>query len=201
MTERIKVQIIDYELDGYILRLDEVLDKTRAAFGTIGPRGMTNAQRQLAAMNLMFGSLDAEQMELVKDPSRLPSINRELRILLGHIPGMRELMRQYFNIKRLERGVTAASVLQGYLAIVVALILTVQTLQARDKKREQELEFLKTTFGDYFTDSDELNVFSLLNRLTELEATIEWVKGWIDIFISKEDIDPLEGMADPPWGD
>jgi len=81
----------------------------------------------------------------------LPSINRELRVMLGQLPGMRNVVQLYFLVRRQERAyriATDASIkpelgmmplLLGTLANV--LILWGQVKIALDRLKRQEDEF------------------------------------------------------------
>lgn len=78
----------------------------------------------------------------------LPGINRELRLILGQIPGMREAMRSYFALKRLERGKaylrlgeTLPALLTG-IATAVLLVREAQRIYLRIKQNEKDYERL-----------------------------------------------------------
>jgi hypothetical protein len=113
MTEEsILITVDDSQLDAALLKLD--LLGTKAA-GIIGAGGRGGKK------------LD----------TKLPGINRELRLILGQIPGLREAMMYYFRIKRLERGMAVGGT-QFYLTIIATAILLIRELQQHQRRVERQ---------------------------------------------------------------
>jgi len=78
----------------------------------------------------------------------LPGINRELRLILGQIPGMREAMRAYFALKRIERGAAYLAIgekVPAMLTAIATLIILVNYImdwQKNMERRQKELEMV-----------------------------------------------------------
>ena len=190
MTERIKIEVDDTELDAFVMKLNLVLQDVSAAFGTTNvSTGLTKAQRDMQTMALLTTGLfsDKQVKEILGDGGRrLPTLNREVRLFLNQIPGMNQWVRQYFNIVRLERG-AAVGGMQLNLALVASLILAVQWIRMRQERMRRELDIIRTTFGDYFLDSADLETFTLANRLTALEKFTEAIYGWFSAYVWEKD--------------
>ena len=117
MTEEpIIIEIDDSQLDVALMKLDLLGTKASAIIGTEG-RGGTK--------------LDIA----------LPGINRELRLILGQVPGLRNIMRYYFAIKRLERGkayLKIGETLPALLTVVATAIIVLRELQQYQRRIERE---------------------------------------------------------------
>ena len=72
--------------------------------------------------------------------SSLPSINRELRLILGQAPGMRNLIQMLFRAKRLERGLLLKKLGEGstqlYLTLIATAIVLIRTIQRHERRVE-----------------------------------------------------------------
>ena len=110
--ERIMIEIDDSQLDAALLKLDLLGTKASGIIGAGGRGGK-------------------------KLDTKLPGINRELRLILGQIPGLREAMMYYFRIKRLERGLAVGGT-QFYLTIIATAILLIRELQQHQRRIERE---------------------------------------------------------------
>lgn len=69
--------------------------------------------------------------------TKLPGINRELRLILGQLPGMREVMQYYFRVKRLERGTLLGGV-NLYLTLIATTIILLRQMQRYRQQIERE---------------------------------------------------------------
>jgi len=67
----------------------------------------------------------------------LPGINRELRLILGQLPGMRQIMQYYFRVKRLERGMLLGGT-QFYLTLIATTIVLLRQMQLYRRQIERE---------------------------------------------------------------
>lgn len=126
MTERIIIEIDDHQLDLVLQKLDAV--------GTISNRLLGGGT----------GGGGKQPLGRV-----LPGINRELRVLLGQIPGMRNAMQGYFMLTRGERayrkfispdytrmeGLTAVA-----LTTAASMIILIQRVQQVIKQMKDEEE-------------------------------------------------------------
>ncbi len=111
--ERIIVEIDDSQLDAALMKLDLLGSKASEALG--GGTGGGAA----------------------KLGTTLPGINRELRLILGQMPGLRQAMRYYFRIKRLERGVALGGT-QFYLTIIATAIVLIRQIQQQQQRNERQ---------------------------------------------------------------
>jgi len=107
--ERIIVTIDDSQLQAYRTTLNLVAVKTVRTFGGKAP-------------------------DLAK---RLPRLNRELRIILGRLPGMRQLLSLYTRAERMERGLILGG-FEMYLAAITTLLVLIRQWQMHQKRIEQE---------------------------------------------------------------
>lgn len=121
MTEEpIIIEIDDSQLDVALMKLDLLGTKASEALG--GGTGGRAAK---------LGTV-------------LPGINRELRLILGQMPGLRQAMQYYFRIKRLERGMAVGGT-QFYLTIVATAIVLIRQLQQHQQRvdrQKMDLEML-----------------------------------------------------------
>ena len=136
MTEEpIIIEIDDSQLDVALMKLDLLGTK---ASGIIGGGGRGGQKLDTA----------------------LPGINRELRLILGRIPGMREAMQYYFRLKRLERGMALGGA-QFYLTIIataLVLIKELQEQQRRTERRKVELEMMIRKYRGWTQEEFERNM-------------------------------------------
>ena len=72
----------------------------------------------------------------------LPTINRELRLIAGQVPGLREAIAYWYRIRRLQRGVVVggASFYLTLIATAIVLLKKVQQYQRDIERREREYE-------------------------------------------------------------
>jgi len=126
MTEEpIIIVIDDSQLDAAIMKLDVLGSKASDIIGGGGRGG--------------------KKLNTV-----LPGINRELRLILGQVPGMRDAMRYYFALKRLERAkahmdLGLGAIMPAYLAIwatAIILIREILRLQRKTEQQKKELEMM-----------------------------------------------------------
>jgi hypothetical protein len=106
MAEEIIISIDDSELDMALLKLDLLAG---------------------AADKVISGGGRGKKLDLV-----LPGINRELRLILGQVPGMRDAMRAYFALKRVERGKAYLRLGETFPALLTAIataVLLIRSLQ------------------------------------------------------------------------
>jgi len=131
MSDRI---YIDIDLTA----LDAALDRLRDSMG-MGTRGAVTEGGVLQGQTTLGGlpmsiamkenmhNVISRRVDVLYDSKIFPSINRDVRLLLGQIPGARELMRGSFIGRRLERGIGVGGPAQ-YLAMGATLVLIMQML-------------------------------------------------------------------------
>jgi len=134
MTERIVIEIDDSQLDSVLGRLETVSTVAKATTGS------TNLAQSL------------------------PTINRNMRVILGQLPGMREVMQAYFRLRW-----ELQEYSEGGLAGMGFLLSTIATIIILKKELEQFLKRLKR-------DRDEFERFVMKSRrLTKEEFDRERV--------------------------
>jgi len=104
-------------------------------------------------MRLQLLAMTGEQVTGSRDLSTsLPGVNRNMRIILGQIPGMRQAIQYYFRLRWLERGVKDVERIGGIsgygnLALIIlatTIILFEQAMRImRDVERTQKEYELK----------------------------------------------------------
>jgi len=110
-ADTIKVIIDDTDLDKAIMKVQQVVALTNEATNT-GLGGRAGAKG-------------------------LPGINRELRLILGQVPGMREAIQVYFRLSRMVRGYEAGNI-NLLLTVVATTILVLKQIQERQKRIERQ---------------------------------------------------------------
>jgi hypothetical protein len=112
MSEEIIISIDDSQLDAALIKMDLLGQMATKAVG----RGR---------------SLDYT----------LPTINRELRVILGRLPGMREAIQLLFRARRLERGLLLRAAGEGsmslYLTLIATALVLIQQIQMHQKRLER----------------------------------------------------------------
>ncbi len=110
--DTIIIQIDDSQLDAVLIKMDLVGKTARKTFGRADPL-----------------------------KSSLPTINREMRVILGRIPGMREAIQLLFRAKRLERGLLLRALGEGsaqlYLTLIATAVVLIQQIQAHQRRLEK----------------------------------------------------------------
>lgn len=101
----------------------------------------------------------------------LPGINREARVILGRVPGMRNALMYYFRLRRMERGIAlipTAGRLQFYLTIIATAIIVAQQImryfESIKREREQYQSYLMRERG--WTRTELKNNYSQIHNYT-----------------------------------
>ena len=123
-VEPIIIEIDDTQLDVALIKLDLLGAKTAGLFGGGGKGG----SKRLTSVLL--------------------TVNRELRLILGRVGGMRQVMQTLFALRRLERGKHYLKLGDTFPALLTAvataaiLITTLQQHMQRVKKNQDDYERL-----------------------------------------------------------
>lgn len=97
-----------------------------------------DSQLDVALIKLdLLGQMGRKTVGRRRIDTALPGINRELRLILGQLPGMREVMQYYFRVKRLERGMLVGGV-QLYLTLIATTIVLLRQMQLQSRQIERE---------------------------------------------------------------
>lgn len=163
--DTIKVPVDTTELDIAIAKAKQLIAIGTTITGTRDlPRGTKKLWRDWTAFLALQERAESKIPNILRKfgETDLPGINRELRLILGQIPGVRTLISDYFRLKRIQRSVGIATeeakvlrdVLthpQFILTMVATLILMMKAVatymeRAKREKREYE-EFLRREKG------------------------------------------------------
>lgn len=137
----IKVEIDDTEIDIAIAKLQMAMSLSKQTFDTPKiTKGMEDLKFTLIPVTSELGKIRYRLGQIgAKD---IPSINRELRILIGQLPMGRETMSVWFRLRRVILGLAAMDI-QLALTVVATLVLIIKAIAERQKRierRQQEYE-------------------------------------------------------------
>ena len=110
-SDTIKVTIDDSELDAALAKIQQIVALSEEATATAGAAG--------------------------GGARGLPGINREVRLLLSQIPGMREAQQVYFALSRMVRGFSKGGVFL-YLSLLATAVLIFRQVMDILKKNEKD---------------------------------------------------------------
>jgi hypothetical protein len=134
--DRIIVDVDDTEIDIAIAKLKQAI--TLAA--TTGTRDLDVATRDLSDFASFWVMTERELLATGAETGfsvhDLPAINREMRIIIGQIPGMREAMRVYFMARRVMRGIEVGDV-QLTLSLIATAVLLIKWNDTRIRNLER----------------------------------------------------------------
>ena len=135
--DSIKVEIDDTELDAHLAKLQMAMSLSSQAFGTKDVlKGAKSSKQEIKELR---EGLDIATM---LNEQNLPGINRELRLILGQLPGARQAIQAYFRLKRLVRGFDIGG-WQMYVTLIATAIIILKAVMEHQKKierRQQEYE-------------------------------------------------------------
>lgn len=165
MTERIIIEIDDTQLDEAMAKLNTAILSYQT---TIGARDTTSTRKQMSAfadfMRLSSQEIAGTEQSLLEafGTADLPAINRELRLVTGQIPGVRNVISAYFRLKRIQRSVGVAieadpalravllhpDMVLTILATAILITRALWDIYTRNKQREREYaEFVRREKG------------------------------------------------------
>lgn len=153
MTVNIRADVDDAEIDMAIAKLKQAvtLQAQLAGGAFTGARGSRKIKQDMKGFGDFMREVDAMDASLLDrfGTTDLPGINRELRLIVGQVPGMRQVMQYYFRLKRLQRGVGKLTELNTMLPLALSLIATAiilfqeaQRWNERIERREKEYEMM-----------------------------------------------------------
>jgi len=163
--DTIKIVVDDVELDRAIAKARTLIQVSSQSLGTRDiKKGVTGISGDFSDVLRLAEETESQVPDILRKfgETDLPGINRELRLILGQVPGMRNLIQQYFRLKRIQRSVGAATeeaqmlrdVLtnpQFVLTMVATLIVVTKTIITHFERLKQERveyeEFLRRERG------------------------------------------------------
>ena len=153
--DTIRVEIDDAEVDAVIAKLKQVLALTDT---TLGRRDLPSAIRVTNRELRLMGDLTEQTREIPRlldemGMADLPSINREMRLIAGQVPGMNMLMATWFRIRRIQlsiaKGTAEAESLREFLLhpqvvltiLATAILLIRMVLQHQERIRRERRDY------------------------------------------------------------
>jgi len=142
--DRIIVEVDDVQIDMAIAKLQMATTLAQMSLGDLNvTRGAKKAKEKTDELVFTLRPV-TDEMERLRyrlaqlGLHNLPSLNREARVILGTIPGMRDAMRSYFAAKR-EYSAIGVAITEGaivgmpglIIATITTLILLVRGLERR----------------------------------------------------------------------
>ena len=120
----------------------------------------------IATMRPVTGELEKIQHQL--GTTDLPNINRNLRIILSRIPGMRTALRLYTRLEQTQLGIARGGI-HPYMAVLTTLLILYREISMMMKKierRDQEYEMLVRRYRGFSHDEYEAEMerWKLYNR-------------------------------------
>jgi len=152
---QIIVDVDDTAVDIAIAKLKMAVSISQKTFGTPQiTKGAASVKKSVAGLSFTLTPVTDDMEKLRYQMAQLgtadlPSLNRELRLILGQVPGMREAIWTYFRFKRvygqLAKSIEAGAPTLGlYLTAIATLILVVKYLMDRQRKMEQRQQQYET---------------------------------------------------------
>lgn len=103
-----------------------------------------DAELETVMVTLRPVTTEIEKLRYRFGTADLPTINRELRLIAGQVPMLREAIMYWYRLRRLQRGVVVGGI-SFYLTILataIVLLREVQQHQKRIERREKDYEML-----------------------------------------------------------
>ena len=137
--ERIIYEVDDTQLDAAIAKLQHAVSLSTATLGSPSVAKGVMAVRPGVTI-LQQDLTQIAQNEALLD--QMPTINREMRLILGQVPGLRGAINAYYRLRRLARGIDIGG-FQLYITIIATAILMLkfilnQVQEARRREKEYE---------------------------------------------------------------
>jgi len=142
---------IESQIDMEIAKLQMYLSQSQQAFGTRNiVQGAERTQRATEQLQFRLKPV-TDEMEILRyrlaqlGMHDLPSLNREMRVMIGLLPGGRQAAQAYFRFKReyaavgeiIGAGMTGPAVMGLILTTITTLILVVRTIENQIKRMQQ----------------------------------------------------------------
>ena len=140
--------IDDTALQLYVAELKQAINLSQEALGTRSvTRGIAQVKRDADVLQFSLTPvIDQNEVLLYQlgqlGTTDLPSINRELRLISGQIPGVRGLISAYFRLKRVQMGlgkfIETGEGLSLSLSLIATAIILVKWAIERQKNIERQ---------------------------------------------------------------
>ena len=163
MSERIDIEITgEADLDRYLQKLNLILTKQQLLTGDTRGDVSSKTRRTKGEIDSIAKAVKLIRAEGGVNLDELPTINRDLRLLVGQLPYMNRVIYDYYQVRRTVRGIERLRAAQrldiegkaklatearvsGYIALaatVVFLVNEVTRLRKRLEAADQERENL-----------------------------------------------------------
>ena len=143
--ERIIIEVDDTQVDAAIAKLMQARSLATQSLGTANiSRGLQAVTRQSEDLQFTLRPVTSNMERLVyligsTGAEDLPSLNRNARILLGRIPGMRAAIQLFFRFK-LQMKSLGPGEIALLLTTLANLVLLMKWIQKRDERARREKE-------------------------------------------------------------
>jgi len=148
----ITIAIDDTALQLYIAELRQAINMSQEALGTRSvTRGIAQVKKDADALQFTLTPVIDQNEILMHQMAQLgatdlPGVNRELRLILGQIPGVRGLIASYFRLKRLQMGLgkfieTGESLNLTLTLIATAIIILKWAMSYQEKIDRQQRDY------------------------------------------------------------
>ncbi len=110
--ERIIVEVDDSALDEAIAKAKQFITLSVSATGSPNlTTGIKRTAKETLRTQRLLGEMTSDIPRFLDQvgAADLPSVNRELRLIIGQSPALRTLVNQYFRLKRIQRSVGVAT--------------------------------------------------------------------------------------------
>jgi len=131
--DEIRVGVDTTEIDDAIARTKQLASLSISTTGSPDlTRGIKRTAKETLRTQRLLGQMTSDIPRFLDQVGEadLPSVNRELRLILGQSPEMRRLIGQYFRLKRIQRSVGAATKEAPMLSAILTNPQLVLTLVA-----------------------------------------------------------------------
>jgi len=146
--------------------IEKLREYTALAESSLGEkdvtRGARKATREVKELEFFMRPVTDEmeilrfQMATLVGTPNIPTMNREMRIILGQLPGMRTAIQQMFRLKRLQREMgmtitTGVPTMGLYLTIIATMIIimrgVLQQMRQMQRRQREQRRWIRNTMG------------------------------------------------------
>ena len=223
MAINIRPEVDETEIDMAISKLKMAVTLQAQISGTgFSGRSPKNLMKEWTDLEKTWGSMMAKDPVLLARFAAmdLPTVNRELRMILGSIPGMREWLAVWFRVRRAQSGVRQlmGGVPGPLMLVIVATVLqSVITINKAITQWQKQVRQDRGDYEDMFREGMDLTHQEWTNigeaqrgfatwgeqftemrgRMGDMEATLAVMGNWWD-WIREKFPGAMPGYGDAP---